>query len=267
MKLAIMLLGSTVFVAGGTAITSQQDVRNNGIENRYQIQKNVKPQGGGHRMSGVGACCLVGTCVDGVNQSDCYAQGGEFSWNGCATMLCVPECEDAGVFSDIAQAIELSCKPMNSSLYGYEGQESIDLDGDGVVERKIGHVNSYFEPDGPVGPKEYNSFSMLIYADDSPAFLVKTLLNAHPDNLTYIGLQGDFDNGYSINALGYIDVTGDGLPDSLLKVSIPGSPLQFFYVENISPPPAAACATDINNDGSTNVTDLLALVGNWGPCE
>jgi len=28
-----------------------------------------------------------------------------------------------------------------------------------------------------------------------------------------------------------------------------------------------ACATDINNDGSTNVNDLLEVVGNWGPCE
>ena len=44
MKFIVLILGSTTFVAGGSAITSQQDVRNNVIENQYNIQQNADPQ-------------------------------------------------------------------------------------------------------------------------------------------------------------------------------------------------------------------------------
>jgi hypothetical protein len=39
-----------------------------------------------------------------------------------------------------------------------------------------------------------------------------------------------------------------------------------FYVPNISTPPGVACATDVNNDGNTDTSDILALLAGWGPC-
>ena len=67
---------------------------------------------------------------------------------------------------------------------------------------------------------------------------------------------------YSIHQRGLFDVTQDGLPDAI--VSANGS---WFYIENISSPPVAACVGDLDDDGHVRVTDLLVLIANWGACE
>jgi hypothetical protein len=226
MNYIVLILGSTTLVAGGTAITSQQDARNNVIAHQFLIQQNASHLRGEHRQVGV------------------------------------PECEDAGIFSDIAHPIDLSCIPFGQNLlFDVTTSHSLDLDGDGEAETIIGDVNSYKNEWG-----EYHRMSMVLHADDSTSFGARTLLSAHPDDLTYKGIP-DLGDYYESRRIGYLDVTGDGLVDVLLGVGISGGPIQYFYVENLSPPPTAACTTDVNNDGSTNVNDLLAVVGNWGPCE
>jgi len=53
MKFIILFLGSTTLVAGGTAITSQHDARNNVIAHQVLIQQNASHLRGEHRPVGV----------------------------------------------------------------------------------------------------------------------------------------------------------------------------------------------------------------------
>ena len=66
-------------------------------------------------------------------------------------------------------------------------------------------------------------------------------------------------------------MTGDGLVDAIIileTVDDMGMVTQLqYYVENISAPKGVACATDVNNDGNTDTSDMLALIAGWGPCE
>ena len=68
----------------------------------------------------------------------------------------------------------------------------------------------------------------------------------------------------------FIDVTGDGLLDAIIVARVwddDGNQTEvLFYVINTSTPPVVACETDINHDGMTDVTDMLAIIGAWGSC-
>jgi hypothetical protein len=257
MKFLVLFLGSTTLVAGGTAITPQQDVRNNVITNQRPHQE--------HRFNGSeGACCFqdTATCVDDLNSIDCLDQGGAWQgWTPCSSVLCLHECENAGIFSNIAKPIALNCAPFGGSFYGGYGPTFLDLDGDGEAEKILGLAELAEDE-----VFSWNNTSKILRADNASSFSVTTLLDIHPSVLTYEGLA-DFGLHFNIHGAGYLDVNGDDLFDQLLSVQIGSEAPQFFYVENISTPPAAVCASDINNDDVTDVVDLLEVVGNWGPCE
>ena len=57
------------------------------------------------------------------------------------------------------------------------------------------------------------------------------------------------------------DFNNDGFPDILYVCDSP--PL--IYINQLGP--ATACASDLNDDGTTDVTDLLFVVSEWGLCE
>ncbi len=51
-----------------------------------------------------GACCVMGSCTDGVDQNDCFNQGGTYIGDAtqCATSVCNDDCSDATeVFSGV----------------------------------------------------------------------------------------------------------------------------------------------------------------------
>ena len=227
MKFIVLFLSSTTLVAGGTAITSQQDVRNNVIAHQRPYQE--------HRASSRGTDCPpVATPI----------------FDNVAHMLFV-ENPDCGI--------------------GYLAD--IDVDGDGIPETANGWWQSY-DYDGWC--KEYRrSFSInkkhrYVPGSNPPEVVIESYLDLNPDSMTYEGVDLLYE--FWIEHEGYLDVTNDGKPDAIIRANIQiecsGEWVYnyYFYVENISEW-TAACATDINNDGSTNVTDLLAVVGNWGPCE
>ena len=226
MKFIVLFLGSTTLVAGGTAITSQQDVRNNVIAHQRPYQE--------HRAASRGTDCPpVATPI----------------FDNVAHPLFVenPDCR-IGYLSDM------------------------DVDGDGIPETSEGWSESF---DRMGGCSEFESYNYLdkksryVPGSNPPEVVTESYLDLNPDSMTYEGF--DLVYGYYIQNKGYLDVTNDGKPDAIIQAYIATecsgpTVLQYFYVENISEW-TAACATDINNDGSTNVTDLLAVVGNWGPCE
>jgi len=98
---------------------------------------------------------------------------------------------------------------------------------------------------------------------------INDLLGLDPSVMTYVDLTIPPAEMVDIWVTDFIDVTGDGLLDAIVVVRM----MQMadyvdipFYVINTSTPPAVACATDINSDGTTDVSDILALLSGWGPC-
>ena len=253
MKFLVLILGSTTLVAGGTAITSQQDVRNNMKTQRSHQE---------HLQGGEGACCFqdTATCVDGLFEAECLDQGGAWGWQTCSVALCVNECENAGIFSNIAKQIFLNCGPFNFWAFDQNGHY-LDLDGDGVTEKMLGQSYTNYSEGGG-----FNNITVLLEIDSPQSFSMLTLLDISPDALTYED-NPDFTGGYSIRSIGYIDVTGDDLPDALIHVTTGQGPSRYYYVENISTPKGIACASDLNNDGAVEVNDLMQIISDWGPCE
>jgi hypothetical protein len=60
------------------------------------------------------------------------------------------------------------------------------------------------------------------------------------------------------------DFNNDGFPDIIIGSRFGNSP-PIIYINQLGP--ATACASDLNDDGTTDVTDLLFVVSEWGPCE
>jgi hypothetical protein len=58
------------------------------------------------------------------------------------------------------------------------------------------------------------------------------------------------------------DVNNDGYPDIVTAMGHKGTAIA--YINQMTP--STVCDSDINTDGTTDVTDLLFVVGNWGPC-
>ena len=258
MKIFITLIGSGVLIASNQFVYSGQQHKQVTVS-KHQTQES---QGPGMDSS----CCLPdGSCVDKMDWATCENKGGTYYDYFCGDYICVPACEDAGVFASVAHALEFTCGALPWNL-GHGGGSSdfeskyIDLDGNGSAEQIISEVSVTVDAmDDTSVPS-----TMFKQGDVPGTFGVYILLDAHPDTLLYEGLTiGD---EFDVREIGYFDVTGDGLVDAILRVHT-NQTQEFYYVENISVPPGKACATDINDDGSTNVNDLLEVVGNWGPCE
>jgi hypothetical protein len=178
------------------------------------------------------------------------------------------ECQsvDNPIFGTVALPLEV--ENMNCSLWQ---DIPVDLDGDGTFE----DTYSFYS----ISDSCYDNYvwsqpaTKIRYVEGSnpPAVISETFLNLNPDIIQYEGV--DFPGDFYISLEAYLDVTNDGKPDAIIRADWSEvacdyeiSVFSYFYIENISQW-GGVCATDINNDGSTNVNDLLAVVGNWGPCE
>ena len=229
MKFLVLILGSTTLVAGGTAITSQQDSRNNVIANQRPYQE--------HRAASRGTDCQP---------------------------------VENPIFGNVAYPLEVaegSC-PLRWST-GESLLPDADIDGNGVIDISSA---TYWQDD--FGTSSFPSSIISFNLNTTPPQIIsESVLILNPETINYTGLDIiNYPFGVSILNLGYIDVTADGKPDALIEVGMQVdesdwdfSDKYYFYIENISEW-TAACATDINNDGSTNVNDLLAVVDGWGVC-
>ncbi|MDP6770468.1 MAG: hypothetical protein QF704_07200 [Anaerolineales bacterium] len=229
MKFIVLFLGSTTLVTGGTAITLQQETRNGVITNQRPYQE--------HRTA-------------------------------LAVMDCVAV--ETPIFDDVAYELQVadgSCYFRYTS--GGNFLPHADIDGDGHLESNNG--SGYVDPSYPES-YYFNPSVRIRMSNTNPLEIISEgFLSLDPIDLDYDGI--DFSKItpiYQLRHVGYLDVNGDGKPDALVELVIdkwgPDPEMKIFYVENISEW-TTACATDINNDGSTNTNDLLAVVGNWGPCE
>ena len=78
-----------------------------------------------------------------------------------------------------------------------------------------------------------------------------------------VGAHGDDDNGSRSGSAYIFDIDGPDCPDINGDGYVNVSDL-LAVIEQWGSDDAAA---DINGDGAVNVNDLLLVVGNWGPCE
>ena len=219
MKFLVLILGSTTLVAGGTAITSQQDARNNVTAHQRPYQE--------HRAAAGGTDCPpVATPI----------------FDNVSYPLVVEGCTD----------------PI------YDGIDR-DLDGDGKTDQCFAEyyndcTMSYSQPGTTISYLE---------GSNPPRVIAESFLNVNPELMQYDGLTGYI---RAVWLRAYVDVTNDGKPDAILLVQTSITECSwetenhFFYVENISEW-TFACASDSNSDGVVDVTDLLAVVSDWGPCE
>ena len=228
MKFLVLILGSTTLVAGGTAITSQQDVRNNMTTQRSHQE---------HRAASThGDCVTVETTI----------------------------------FADIAYELQVA----NGSCYfryssGGSFLPDADIDGDGHLES-----STAFGSVDPAMPDDiYFGQSVRVRMRDTnpPEIISEGFLSLDPIDLEYNGVDfSKITSRYSMRHIGYLDVNEDGKPDALVELMFdewgPNQEYKIFYVENISEWPAA-CASDLNSDGSVEVNDLMQIISDWGPCE
>lgn len=261
MKLSVIGFSIAVVSAGGaTAYNSER------------FNQNTSTQQEQHRSTessdrGMGSCCFTddGTCEDDLDEMDCNSQGGTYMWEPCEAGFCNPACPDAGIFANVAQPLEFTCGDLSQYFPSGGGAQLemlyMDLNGDGAPEQVIGESWAY----GMGGGMSDSSASRLFSKGETiGTFGLTTLLDVHPDNLNYIDIS--FGDQWDISSYGYLEVTGDGLVDAILKVNNYPEPSQFYYVENISFKEGVACASDSNSDGVVDVTDLLAVVSEWGAC-
>jgi len=143
---------------------------------------------------------------------------------------------------------------------GFHEYIKIDLNGDNAPETIMRKSCA--------NEMEFNNGRVLVGGESTGTVQMLDLLDIHPDAMTYTDYT--WDGTSHIYLIDFLDVTGDALPDAIISISQcyqdPPSPCDVFYVTNISTPAGIACATDVNNDGSTDTTDMLALIAAWGPC-
>ena len=228
MKFLILFLGSTGLVAGGTAITSQQSTRNN-----------ITPYQQAYQAG-----------------EDC------------------PNVEPP-IFDNVAYELFLE----NPDCIGIDPNTrllrfpEVDIDGDGIDDAKPWCT---FRITGACASLDVQLENFrgkrvrLVPNTTPPVLITEVYLDLNPKTISYVDLNLDFSFDFTIIHIGNLDVTGDGKPDAILYLALQycNKPIEkrYFYLENISDWPAA-CATDINNDGNTNVSDLLEVISRWGPCE
>jgi hypothetical protein len=229
MNYIVLILGSTTLVAGGTAITSQQDARNNVIAHQRPYQE--------HRLGSPGTDCPpVETPIFGnvahqliLENPDCwigYLADSDVDGDGVL--------ERAGGF----------CQRLDS-------WDKCDW----YQERKVQDVKTQYVP-GSNPPVVVNASFLDVHPDSM------TYEGFDSDDLQY-----EY-SIYNLGFLDVTnDGKPDAIIWTNIQTGCNGSYVtQYYYVENISEW-TAACATDINNDDVTDVVDLLEVISGWGPCE
>ncbi len=224
-----------------------------------------------------GSCCLTfSECIHVENEWECYevTGNGTFApYSTCAESSCPAPCTSETFFSSNAYPITLECGSYElqwgngMSLNSYR----VDLNKSGSEE--FIQVGSYYHFD-PNMPSESNNKGLVYLSGvDNVSIKLSLLLDLNPAVINYEGLEYDDNQYIAIQLASLFDITGDGLPDAVIQIDAylsnePGDSVRYFYyVENISTPPAVACATDVNSDGETDTADILALLSGWGPCE
>ena len=163
--------------------------------------------------------------------------------------------ENAGIFDTYGYQISFVCEKSPSGG-GNIIERSIDLNGDSILESTNGYLLSYGDDDSSL---------------NIPWTMFKALSPSVVSELVLIDVsQIDFENNatYSTASMGgLIDMNNDGLLDAIICLSENFKNPSYYCVLNISTPPAVACESDLNGNGSVEVHDLLQIVSDWGPCE
>ncbi|MCH2141185.1 MAG: hypothetical protein MK100_09165, partial [Phycisphaerales bacterium] len=166
------------------------------------------------------------------------------------------------------------------SFHFQEGMTPLmDLNGDGAPEMLLeSPYHDYSIDDGHSG--EYNRPMLIARSGEQVGHIdIFQVLDISPNSISYNGLnwppKGNPNLWFIAEYKGFFDVTGDGRLDIILDVQLniewnPGEWTeirQFFYIENTSSPVAAACSSDIDDSGAVDISDLLTVISDWGPCE
>ncbi len=276
MKTTVIIYTALV-LAGTAAAISFQDNR---------ISRSLKT--GDSLRNGNPACCLPdGQCIDKMELSECTALNGVLGYGACSSNWCVPDCSKINIFSTVAIPFVQECSSAPDpnfwlNLAGLSGQY-INIDGEGATEllvtsqdmSSIGYGSPIYVYNSPSFPKESLSSTLNVakMGENVGVLNVYTILDLDPSVIDYGEIV--FENDFVIKCHALVDVTGDELLDAIISFKTdnwdwgpsPNPQSYYFYLENISTPEGVACDTDINNDGSTDVTDMLAIIGEWGPCE
>ena len=239
----------------------------------------------GCEMDPWGSCCLPYGGCESMTMMECdqeYMDDGQninFDHDGgmagdnwqayttCEEAACAPTCNPTGFFGNVAYPLTIACQDGPTAWPNtYDGiaaggyRDKLDLNGDNVPETIMAY--------SLVTDWQHTSGRILVAGKITGAVEMLDLLNIHPDVMTYTDFS--WDGMTQISLIDFLDVTGDGLLDAIIIIgadpAVP-DPLGVFYVPNISTPPGVACATDVNDDGNTDTSDILAIIAGWGPCE
>jgi hypothetical protein len=216
----------------------------------------------------IAACCYGERECEILDYFECDKLGGTMHFKlSCEQVSCPIPCppSPSGIFSSIAYPLNIECEDQDwywpGSNNGNTIDTRIDLDGDGAEEKIVAYARFMTQSDEDIDV--HGSFIKI--GSTSGSIKITELIDLNPTSLTYAGVQ--FCDEIHCNLAGLLDVTGDGLPDAIVQVISDMCYIGYHYVENISIPPAAACASDLNNDGAVEVNDLMQIISNWGACE
>ena len=166
------------------------------------------------------------------------------------------------MFSAIAYPLNVECG-IDNFFDSPSLLTNIDLDGDGS-EEMIRSFSSFSDSNNNPG-------SVIQTGSSIGTVKLTELIDLNPSSTAYTGMQ--YGNTTQCSLVGLFDVTGDGLPDAIVRVSTyigEGTEainiIKTYYVENISTPVALACPSDLDNDGEVRVTDLLEAGRQTGEC-
>jgi len=226
-----------------------------------------------------GACCLPYGGCESMTMMECdqeYMDDGGIAgdnWQAyttCEEADCAPTCDPTGFFDNVAYPLTISCQdgptawpsqsgPGGCDINMFGDYIKIDLNGDNAPETIMSKSCA--------NEMQSNKGRVMVGGESTGTVQMLDLLDIHPDAMTYTDYTWDGMMPFYI--IDFLDVTGDGLPDAIIQLGkwcdAPQT-CDFFYVTNISTPPGVACATDVNSDGTTDVSDMLALIAGWGPC-
>ena len=228
------------------------------------------------------ACCLPEGGCEELSEGECNLLNGSVFKEGlsCAEASCSPTCDPPGIFSNHAYPLEFSCGSQGPSIedmadyYTSRNRRAIDIDGDGIEEICSSQIytehGGWSRSNGPTSNPTNGLTTVVRQGSALGSIELTSVLNLHPDSMIYHDIT--IEDDYYIVCWRFLDVTGDGLPDALITVRNDTNYYMtngnsWYYVENISTPPAAACASDSTGDGVVNVDDLIAMIADWGACE